>query len=113
LHPAQYGADFCAQLALSGEIRDIRQSPYFSARSLDLCAQQFAQCCSRATQLFIAGQAIGTETKPLAARVANDTLTLQSGWKLRRLCKADGEKCSVVLIASVHRVYTGIGEVSM
>src|SRR5580700_7085435 len=74
--------------------------------------QQFPQYCGCATQFFIAGQAIGAESEPLPARVAQDGLTLQPGWKLHRVCQADGKKCSMVLIATLHRVDTRIGEVS-
>src|SRR5580658_5610251 len=77
-----------------------------------LGAEQSAQCRGCATQLFVAGQAIGTETEPLPPRIANNALTLQPCGKLHRLCDVDGKKSSMVLVAPLHRVYAGIGEIS-
>ena len=49
-----------------------------SRRKLMLGAEQSAQGCGCATQLFIAGQTIGTEAEPLPPCIANNALTLQS-----------------------------------
>src|ERR1700729_3823700 len=77
-----------------------------------LGAEQSAQCCGSATQLFLTGQTIGTETKPLPPCIANNALTLHPARKLHRLCNGDGKKSSMVLVAPLHRVYAGIGEIS-
>jgi hypothetical protein len=74
-------------------------------------AQEFAQGGGCTAQLFIEGQAIGTEAEPVPAGIANDTLALEDGWKIHRPFKGDGEKCSVVLVATPHRAHAGLVEV--